>query len=218
MANLPSGYIELEYIESTGTQYIDTEFKPNQNTRIISEIELVETPDVVVGIFGARKAWNEKNYSLSCTTTPSYRSDYNTLISQNFSGNILQEKITVDKNKNVTTIGTQTLSYSSSSFQCEQNLMIFCWNQNGTPVSFSKIKLYSFKLYDNDELILDLIPCKTNTGAIGLYNIINNLFYANPASESLIAGPEINKPNIYVKINNIWQPVTGIYTKTNNTW
>lgn len=25
-------------------------------------------------------------------------------------------------------------------------------------------------------------------------------------------------PNMYVKINNVWQPVTGIYTKTNNTW
>ena len=36
-ANLPSGYTQVEYIESTGTQYIDTGYIPNNN----SEIETV---------------------------------------------------------------------------------------------------------------------------------------------------------------------------------
>jgi hypothetical protein len=33
-SKLPSGYQRVEYIESTGTQYIDTGFKPNQNTKV----------------------------------------------------------------------------------------------------------------------------------------------------------------------------------------
>ena len=35
--NLPEGYTELDYIESTGAQYINTGFKPNQNSRIVAE-------------------------------------------------------------------------------------------------------------------------------------------------------------------------------------
>lgn len=29
---LPKGYVQLEYIESTGTQYIDTNFFPSENS------------------------------------------------------------------------------------------------------------------------------------------------------------------------------------------
>lgn len=31
LSGLPSGYTQLEYIESTGTQYIDTNFFPSEN-------------------------------------------------------------------------------------------------------------------------------------------------------------------------------------------
>ena len=34
---LPEGYTELKYIETTGTQHIDTGIIPNQDTRIICE-------------------------------------------------------------------------------------------------------------------------------------------------------------------------------------
>ena len=33
-AALPSGYTELEYIQSTGTQYINTGFMPNGKSKI----------------------------------------------------------------------------------------------------------------------------------------------------------------------------------------
>ena len=38
-SRLPSGYTQLEYIQSSGTQYIDTGIKPNQDTSI--EIEAI---------------------------------------------------------------------------------------------------------------------------------------------------------------------------------
>ena len=34
--SLPSGYTPLEYIKSSGTQYINTGFNPNQNTRKVT--------------------------------------------------------------------------------------------------------------------------------------------------------------------------------------
>ena len=41
-ANLPSGYTELEYIESTGTQYIDTGLKGNLNTKVEIDMQIPE--------------------------------------------------------------------------------------------------------------------------------------------------------------------------------
>ena len=37
---LPEGYTLLKYIESSGTQYINTGFNPNQNTRLLMDIEI----------------------------------------------------------------------------------------------------------------------------------------------------------------------------------
>ena len=39
--NLPDGYTELEYIQSSGTQYIDTGFKHNQNTRVVMKVQML---------------------------------------------------------------------------------------------------------------------------------------------------------------------------------
>ena len=32
--SLPAGYVQIDYIQSTGSQYIDTGYKANGNTRI----------------------------------------------------------------------------------------------------------------------------------------------------------------------------------------
>ena len=34
-SRLPEGYTEVQYIQSTGTQYVDTGFKPNQDSRVL---------------------------------------------------------------------------------------------------------------------------------------------------------------------------------------
>ena len=39
-SNLPKGYTQVEYIESSGTQYIDTNFIPDNNTSYNIDIEL----------------------------------------------------------------------------------------------------------------------------------------------------------------------------------
>ena len=53
---LPNEYQQVEYIESTGTQYIDTEYKPNQDTKIETKLEVVSKPTVYGDLFGAREA------------------------------------------------------------------------------------------------------------------------------------------------------------------
>lgn len=72
---LPAGYTQVEYLKSTGTQYIDVGFKPNQDTRIVLDVNspLVSGP---VWLFGARTAADSKTYNFLCQGSK-YRSDYN---------------------------------------------------------------------------------------------------------------------------------------------
>jgi hypothetical protein len=48
---LPEGYTQLDYIESTGTQYIDTGFKPNQDTKIYMNVTPLNLDSATVGAF-----------------------------------------------------------------------------------------------------------------------------------------------------------------------
>lgn len=40
MSLLPSGYKRLEYIKSSGTQHVDSGFKPNNNTRVVMDVAI----------------------------------------------------------------------------------------------------------------------------------------------------------------------------------
>ena len=50
-SRLPEGYAEVQYIQSSGTQYVDTGFKPNQDTRVLIKLSTSETGSHTV--FGA---------------------------------------------------------------------------------------------------------------------------------------------------------------------
>ena len=51
------------------------------------------------------------------------------------------------------------------------------------------MKLYGFKMYDNNALVRDFIPCKNSSGAVGLYDKVFGVFYSSPNSEAFTAGP-----------------------------
>ena len=72
-SKLPDGYTELEYIESTGEQYIDTWFKPNQDTRVIVDAQMLVISTAFY--FGARTASATINYNVLLSGS-AIRSDY----------------------------------------------------------------------------------------------------------------------------------------------
>lgn len=67
---LPSEYQEVEYIESTGTQYIDTGLTPNGNYSFDIKINASTNKK---SILGALEAWEKNAISL-------YINDYNNLL------------------------------------------------------------------------------------------------------------------------------------------
>ena len=199
--SLPSGFKKLEYIQSSGTQYIDTGFKPNQDTRVVCEVGGYSIADnSATNLFGARTSTSSSDqFSFNIAGSTNYRSDYyNSRVGYStelsFSG-----KIHIDKNKNVCSIEsdgtTYTVTNTQGTFQTPFNLFIFGENRNGSVHTIPNVKLYYFKLYDNGVLIRDFIPCKNASGVVGLWDDANSKFYTNAGTGVFTAGPEVKGTN-----------------------
>ena len=193
---LPSGYTQYEYIESSGTQYIDTGFKPNQDTRVVADFELSASYSSIRGIFGVRdtnSASAPRMFVFWNNGSSSFRSDYFGT-SRSISISPILGRYIVDKNKNITTIGPESISNSASSGQCTNNLFIFCVNAAGSANYYAPCRLWSCQVYDNGTLIRDYIPCSDPSGEVGLYDQVNGVFYGNAGTGTFAHGPIATPP------------------------
>lgn len=202
---IPIGYTPLEYIEGTGTQYINTQFIPTGNTRVLLDFE-TDTSDSQALFCGGRTAASGTDKQ---TFTAFYSVNNKKTIRRDYYGTSKTSTITYnpgrilfDANKNKTYINKNldsvlsnyTLATSTASvmpivlfttcYQISSSAAITLSNSN-----WAKYKVYSCKIWDNNIIQRNLIPCKNSSGTLGLYDIINNMFYINAGTGTFTAGP-----------------------------
>lgn len=186
---LPDGYTQLQYIESHGTEYIDTGFKPNQNTRVVADLQLVSNPNFC-GIFGCRDSSGSSGsnmYSVfQIRNTSNFRSDYGTNFGTETAVSNVFARMTFDKNKNVCSFGSVSTSNTEQTFSCSFPLTIFGVRTGTTETMdyLCSMRLYSLRIYSssedgNDLLIRNFIPVKNPDGEYGLYDLVDGKFYSN---------------------------------------
>ena len=187
---LPSGYTELEYIQSSGTQYIDTGFKPNQDTRVVTKFDMIQTDTAWRKLWGSGSGSYNLDFALWNDGTTKLQSYYGT--KTNNAVPITSMSLNVDANKNIWEYSGETITFDKNNFTCAYSMYIFNVNKDNSSAYLpGMMKLYFFKIYNNEVLVRDFIPCKNPSGAIGLYDTVNNQFYQNVGSGTFIAGPEI---------------------------
>ena len=54
------------------------------------------------------------------------------------------------------------------------------------------MKLYSFKIYDDDILIGNFIPVKDENDVVCLYDKVSATYFYNLGTGTFVAGPEVN--------------------------
>ena len=191
---LPNGYTLLEYIESSGTQCIDTGFKPNQDTRVVMDAEVLPSQTTEGHLFSvtdsafftmfvapAQPTWYRGRYANQAVKAfPASCNGYNRYL--------------FDKNKNTVTIGEEVISFNAATFQMANNLPLLCRNASGTYNTFVSARLYSCQIYDDGEQIRNFLPCANQSGSVGLYDVANNTFYGNAGTGIFSAGPEVPFP------------------------
>lgn len=189
--NLQEGYTHVKYIESTGTQYIDTQYIPNSNTRIIMDFQSTQVPSGWFGFFSSRDGSSNSyanQFALWMNSSGVFRSNYYT-----DTGIYLDSSISstgrhiIDHNKNIVTMDDVVVAtHTATTFNGTYNLFLFAGHTGGTMELPSSMKLYSCKIYDNDILIRDYVPCVNANGIAGLYDLVNHVFYQNSGSGNFI--------------------------------
>ena len=195
-------YIELEYVKSTGTQYFNTGYYPNQNTKLVLKMktEGLTSGSTAFNAFGtagtnSRFGWwtyfsgsSYFRYGIEGNGRDSKISITGTFENADFT-------VTLDRNNAIIETLNQTYTYSVSptnDFTLDLPLILggHIWN-NGSSIGQCECiyKLYSCKIYENDILIKDYIPAINKMDErVCLYDKINESFLYNSGTGSMIAG------------------------------
>lgn len=163
-------YNLLNYIESTGTQYIDTGIIPNNNT--VVKISIKKSGDIIdyerlCGVV------NDFELLRNDTLDFIFRAD-NTNIYDDI--DISNEKFKVLQFGNGNIFINNNIVYSySNRFSTDKNLYLFYSNGSDRYGSF---KLQYCKIYENDELIRNFLPV-LNDNIPCLYDTVTNKYFYN---------------------------------------
>ena len=79
----------------------------------------------------------------------------------------------------------------TTAFTNDINIYLFAENHNsaGTNLSKGTSRFYYSKLYQNDVLVRDYIPCyRKSDGEIGVYDFVTNTFFPNAGTGTFVKG------------------------------
>lgn len=184
---LPAEYQEVEYIESTGTQYIDTNVNLSSSDVVKCKFELTAaTASLADAIFGA---YDSSDFFVLLMRSP-IQARVGTSSNQTTSTNYELNKIYDTSLTNGTYIenGTTYTFTPSSDFTQIKSCYIMFRNQataNVVPVS---AKVYSFEI----EGKFNGIPCcRKADGVIGMYDTVSETFFTNAGAGNFGKGNDV---------------------------
>lgn len=192
-APLPWPYVQLEYIQSSGTQYIDTGFAPNTNSAMELTFQLTEVQSTIMA--GSRSYDAKTNaFTINCGAG-------GTKFLAAFDGSNNVELANLDLNKHTTKIQKDTFVFDGEeisaltyNFTSNLDVLIFA-NRNGPGEInlYAKVKVYACKIWQSGTLVHNFIPCwNLKTKTAGLYDLMNQSFLGNSGTGYIFDGPEVN--------------------------
>lgn len=204
-SRLPSDYQEVEFLESTGNQYIDTQefFGNGFGCSITYEYtEFVDDSDVL-GTDGNLET-NQKYAILLNLDSQGQR----TVLSKGDNyviehspievGQIYTSDISFSNGHFSHVYGSQSIQIDCDNFDCSNPLCLFARYKPGQSdaAAKSKSRIYSCKFFKNNILVKDLVPCFRNSDSKpGFYDLIGNEFFTNSGTGEFEVGPVINNIN-----------------------
>lgn len=197
---LPTEYQEVEYIATSGTQYIDTgyvlksnkfkvdlivQFTGTNTTTFASYVGFMKSSSTVIPRFGIHNyTHGTYMYGADATinTTSAVAKEKDFVI---FNGTGSAQSLSVNG----------VVNSSSTSYNMSNNTLsmyLGARNLAGAGNNAISAKFYRFKLSVGGQKVRDLIPCyRKSDNVIGMYDIVNNTFYTNKGTGSFAKGSNI---------------------------
>lgn len=188
VSRLPQGYQEVEYIESSGTQYIDTGFVVNKSDSYVLEIDglFSSQSQAYQGCNGYMQFYVSSVYGISADSTKAV-------------GNRDIVKIAYANQTAVLSVnGVQIESKSWASYSgADVKLGVLRmgdtnngWFSGGAASG----TIYGYKVWNDEVLVSDCIPCVRNSDNVaGVYDVIREQFIANVGSGVFAVGSNMGE-------------------------
>ncbi len=192
------GYTQLEYIETTGTQYIDTGIYPNGLIRMTAKIETLRAGTEISAFSGVIHS----GFTGVWQVVYSYQGgvDFNVsqqeiVFSQSYVG--IQDFDIDQINKTIICNGiTKYMTETPVAVEPgHSNIPLgrYQYEIGPGPSNFWYGKIYFTKLYDNNILVRDMIPVLDKNGTPCMYDKVSNTFFYNAGTGDFIAGPAVSE-------------------------
>lgn len=191
---LPRGYTQVDYIQSTGTQYINT-------GHILNSTDIIDiTYDYVADgfVFGSRTS-STSNYSgITNESTAKFNIRMGNKAIYSYNNRLTGTNSIHIESGNIKINGdvVSTATYGSNFYN--GNCYLFTSNNNGSASTgeYSRNKIRYFKI----DGVMELIPCYRNSDdEIGMYDILNNVFYTNAGAGTFTKGDDTSPGQILTK-------------------
>lgn len=187
ISQLPTEYQEVEYIQSSGTQYIDTGFVVNKSDSYVLEID---------GLFPSQaQAYQGCNGYMQFFVSSKYGISNESSISV---GNRDTVRIAyANQTATLTVNGSQAESKSWASYSGANVklgvLRLGDTNNGWFSGGAASGTIYGYKVWKDEVLVLDCIPCYRKSDNIaGLYDLVNGVFYTNAGTGDFAKGKNSN--------------------------
>ena len=190
-SRLPSGYTEVEYIENTGTSYIDTNI-------------YINTSNFEVGyeVIGACVKWGYVHQNVAKGTWlggdngKAYYGRWGSSYWVDMSPYLTNDQNTIIYKQNGVTVNGTTISknlYMGTDSISNIPLYFIAWYDfysRGLEYAVGKVK--SLYIKNNGTLVRDLVPAKRDSdNKYGMYDLVNDVFYTSPNNINFIGGDPV---------------------------
>ena len=194
---LPDGYTQVEYLQSSGTQYIDTGVANTSSTDWSVDFLLptYASHRYVFGMIDEVVLKGSYNGLISggSSVVNTYRAGYNATLTDNLAG-ILTNRCTISRIGNLLKYnGTTTTTFTSGTWSSEYTLALFAVRTRESNIFVkSEARKFGVKIWVSSVLVRDYVPARRGTdNVLGMYDLVNGTFETNDGTGSFSAGPDV---------------------------
>lgn len=184
---LPDDFTPVNFLQSSGSQYIDTGRKLTQDSYITIDFSIVGEINRNAGIFGSRESASKNNLALFQITSPNtFNGDFSEYLNHRFTTASSLERTKIRINKAGAWVNDiLKKSWSDvADFETPTNGLIFDVGNNNWSGNKAVMRLYSYTDGDAQRLV----PCLDTNGVPCLYDLIGKTALYNQGAGSFTWG------------------------------
>lgn len=196
---LPSGYTQIEYIESTGTQYIDTGVIGKSGISAALDFTIISANlDDFIPLGSATGDWSTRCYPLALQNGGCWAYGAGEWCFSDVKASTqIRYRVETSLMPDSQLMKVDGVPVVSSSYSGYFNTghSVYLFGNNYSDISFmsaGSIRVYSCKIYENGVCTRNFVPCVDANGTSGLYDIVNNTFYTDGTGGEFARGSAVH--------------------------